>query len=178
MWIHSPIVTPHLSNVNSIDFHTHIMAQVWTTEWGFAMKTTFHSQGTECIAISFNIWWPILETFSGSNQQRGWVMSRPVSRSFSIERPFHSHLLNCQVSPINPDLALHSCSMTELFNNKDCSVSTESQPAVRMQDCFGHFLLFLFALDFPHPQRVPFSPSVNIYTAISILCPVLFSADM
>jgi len=71
--------------------------------------------------------------------------------------------------------------MTELFDSQGCSVSTESQSAVRMQGCFGqrdHFLLFLFALAFPHFQRVPISPSVNIYTAISILRPVLFSADM
>lgn len=94
----------------------------------------------------------------------------------STELPLHS-----RVSPVNPDPALRSRSTPELLGNKSCSVPTRSQPADRMRSRFGQrerFLLALFALRFPHPQRVPLGASVNIYTAISILGPGLFSADM
>lgn len=132
------------------------------------------------VVFSFNFWPPTLEAFSGSSQQRGCILSVPVSCSSSIKLPFHGHLLNSEISPINADLAPHSCGMTELLNTE--AVLVPPKPACCWgAGCFGQrdrFLLLLFALDFLQPQRVPFSPSVNIYTAISILRPVLFSADM
>lgn len=171
MWIHLPTEKPHLSNTTTIDFSTHAVvgSSVYNSEvlpWKHFIPKVQMS-----LAISFNLWSPFLVSFSGGQQQRGQLMSSPVSCSFSIELLFHSHLLNCQIDPFNPSLALHSCSLVGLF-------STESQPAVGMQGCFGQSdcFLLLFALGFP--QHSESCASVNIYTAVSILCPGLFSADM
>lgn len=71
-----------------------------------------------------------------SSQQRSWATSTPISTSFSTELVAWLSL-KCQISPINPDLALHFSNVTELFSNKGCSISTESQPAAGMQGCSG-----------------------------------------
>lgn len=170
MWIHLPIEKPDLSNMNTIDFSTHIMVGpgVYNSEV-FPWNQHFIPKVQICLAISFNFWPPILETFSGGRQQWGWFMSNPVSCPFIIQWLFCSYLLNCQIPPINPALALHSCSMVELF-------STESQPAVGMQGCFGqpdHFFLLLFALGFLQRSECRAVPQLT-FTLQSASCALVY----
>lgn len=169
MWIHLPIEKSHLSNMNTIDSSTLIVVGpgVYHSEV-LPWKQHFIPKVQVCLAVSFNFWPSILETSSGVWQHRGWFMSSPVFCSFSIELLFHSHLLNCQIPPFNPALALHSCSLVELF-------SREGQPAVGMQGSFGHrSLLFLFALGFPQRRQSRAVPQLTFTLQSASCAPVYF----
>lgn len=122
-----------------------------------------------CLAISFIFCPPILKTFSGDWQQIDQFTSGPSSCSFSTELLFHSHLLNCQTAPFNPAPALHCCSLVELF-------STERQPAVGMQGCYGQpdcFLLLLFALGFLQRSKSHAVPQLT-FTLQSASCALVY----
>lgn len=155
--------------MNTIDFSTHVVVGPGIYKSEVLPWKHFILKVQMCLSISFNLWPPIPETFSGGRQQRDRFMSSPASCSSSTEQLFHSHLLNCQIPPINPALALHSCSMVELF-------CTESQAAVGRQGCFGQWdrsLLLLFALGFPQRSGCRAVPQLT-FTLQSASCALVY----